>query len=234
MRSVPHDTCSVTGMNAVHSKAVKPGHNRLAFFVNNLVNPLTIGPVLLGLVAAHAGMTGILFSKVLVTSILGYSIVPLILLLVLKRRGRIASIEARDRQRRSRALWSGSLLMLLVSLAVIWAAGGGYSSIAVVSGMVAINTALAALINERFKMSLHVASVTTLCSFLAALSVLSSTPVPGSEWTLVVTFILIPVAMWGRLTDRAHSRYEVAAGCLFGVVVPPLELLLVNTFWPLF
>ncbi len=221
-------------MSSVHSKVVPPGTNRLARFINNLVNPLTIGPVLIALVAAHAGYAGSSFFRILTASIAGYSLIPLALLLILKRWGAIETIEARDRTRRKRALWVGVGLMVGVALAITLLADQGYDAVVTVSWLVAFNTILAASINERFKISLHVMSVAGLASFLIVIPWVSGTPMPGSPWVIVLSMLLIPLIMWGRLTDEAHSRHEILAGCIVGLVMPGLELWTMDRIWPLF
>jgi len=198
-----------------------------------LINPLTVTPVLLGLVGAHAGLGDDLLKMVMV-AVGGYVILPLVFLVWLERTGRIASIEARDRERRSSALWIGAGLLALAGIATSWTAGAEYGPIPAVAALLVLNALIAAGINERFKISLHVASVAGLFAILTGLKLLSGQPLPGGPFVLGSALLLIPVLMWARMADGAHSRSEVIAGGLFGLIMPPFELWLLDVLWPLY
>ena len=197
-----------------------------------LVNPLTIAPVLFGLVGVHAGL-GESLPGMMLTAIGGYVLVPLSFLVWLQRSGRIATIEARDRERRSGALWIGAGLLALAGMATSWTAGAEYGPIPAIAGLLVLNVLMAAAINERFKISLHVAAAAGLFSFLTALHLISGRPIPGGPWVLGTTLLLVPLLMWARMADGAHSRHEVVAGCLFGLLLPALELWVLDAFFPL-
>jgi hypothetical protein len=198
-----------------------------------LVNPLTVTPALFALVGEHAGLEGSLLDMVLV-AIAGYVLLPLAFLVWLQKTGRIATIEARDRQRRSSALWIGAGLLALAGIATSWMAGAEYGPVPAVAALLVLNALIAAAVNERFKISLHVASVAGLFAILAVLEVLSGRPMPGGSWVLGIALLLIPALMWARMADGAHSRTEVIAGWLFGLFMPALELWVLDAFRPLY
>lgn len=198
------------------------------------INPLTVAPVLMGLVAAHIGLQGSALWVVLITSVAGYTIVPLAFLLALKNRGRIESIEARDRDRRSGPLWTGIGILAVAGTGVVLVSGLGYSPLLAVSVVLVLNAVFAATINERFKMSLHVSSVAGLFSILCGLTWLSGQSLPGGRILLVLSAMQIPLLMWARKADRAHSGNEVRVGAIFGLLLPPAELLVMNALWPLY
>lgn len=201
--------------------------------LNMAVNPLTVTPVLFGLIAAHDNSLDRI-SPIIVAAVLGYIVLPLSFLVLLTKAGRIESIEARDRRRRAPALWMGAGLLALAGIAVSWTAGAEYGPVSAVAGILLVNALIAAAINERFKISLHVASIAGLFSILTVLGMISGDPMPGGPWVLGSALLLIPLLMWARMADGAHSRNEVLAGCLFGLMVPALELWMVNALGPLY
>ena len=198
------------------------------------VNPLTVAPLLIGLVAAHSGLRGSELSGVLFVAIAGYTILPLGFLLWLKQTGRIASIEARNQQQRIGPLWIGAGLLTITGTLVVWRSGTGYSPLLVVSLVFVVNAVLAAVINLRFKMSLHVSSVAGLFSILSALTWISGRYMPGGLPLLIAAGLLIPLLMWARMADQAHSRPEVSVGALFGTLIPAAELIALDVMWPIY
>lgn len=198
------------------------------------VNPLTVAPVLMGVIAAHIGLReGALWATVL-AAVVGYSVIPLVFLLLLKRTGRIATIEARNRERRSRPLWIGVGLLIVAGTVVVWISGAGYSPLLAVSLILVMNATLSAIINERFKMSLHVSSVAGCFSILCTLTWLSAQDLPGGAMLLTVSALLIPLLMWARRADQAHSGPEVFTGAAFGLLIPAAELILLDALWPIY
>ena len=202
--------------------------------INMAINPLTVAPLLMGLVASHMGLQGDALGSTILVAVLGYLVIPLVFLLLLKRSGRIASIEARDRERRSGPLWVGAGILTVAGAAVVWTSGSGYGPLFAVSLILVLNALLAAAINERFKMSLHVSSVAGLFSMLWALTWISGQRLPGGAVLLIGAALLIPLLMWARKADHAHSGPEVRVGALFGLVIPAVEVFLLHAVWPLY
>ncbi|MDA0875010.1 MAG: hypothetical protein O3C45_08120, partial [Bacteroidetes bacterium] len=83
------------------------GRHRVAWFTGMLLNPLTLPPIVMGVAAAQAGAPELLIRRIVFVSMAMYLILPLAFLLLLKRSGHIATIEARDQKARSRAMWAG-------------------------------------------------------------------------------------------------------------------------------
>ncbi len=214
-----------------------PGSHRLqhrtAWTVNMLINPLTITPPVFLLIALHDGL-GERALPIFLVAFAGYFVLPLGLLMALKRSGQIATIEARDRSTRTPVLWMGVGLLAVAGMAVVFASGWRYGAVGAVSMVLVVNAIIAAFINARFKMSLHVGSVAGAFSILATISFISGQLVPGGLALLVIAAMLIPLLMWARTAEKAHSRSEVWFGALFGLLAPSTEILILHTVWPLY
>jgi hypothetical protein len=198
-----------------------------------LLNPLTLPPLIMGLAAAHAEAPGLLVRRIVIVSAVMYLFVPLVFLILLKRTGRIATIEARDQKARSRAMWAGVGILGAAAAAMAAAAAEVRPVILAIAGVLLLQGILAAGITPRLKLSLHVAAMAGAFSILASLGPLSGTPLPGGHALLPALAVLIPLLAWARHADHAHSASEVRAGLAFGLILPPFELALMHALLPL-
>jgi hypothetical protein len=209
------------------------GRHRAAWVIGMLLNPLTLPPLIMGLAAAHAEAPGLLVRRIVIVSAVMYLFVPLVFLILLKRTGRIATIEARDQKARSRAMWAGVGILGAAAAAMAAAAAEVRPVILAIAGVLLLQGILAAGITPRLKLSLHVAAMAGAFSILASLGPLSGTPLPGGHALLPALAVLIPLLAWARHADHAHSASEVRAGLAFGLILPPFELALMHALLPL-
>jgi hypothetical protein len=211
----------------------QPGQHRLAWTLNMLINPLTAAPVLMGLIATHAGASSDTVLSVVLTAAAGYTVLPLALLSFMRVRGQIRTIEARDQGQRSRALKNGLVLLCVAGLACWAVADDVQRSVAIVSLVLILHLSLAIFITPRLKVSLHVAAVSGMFSILLMQEWLSGIPMPLSPWIYAMLLVLLPIMMWARVADGAHSRTEVTAGLFFGLFLPPLLIWILEAMLPL-
>lgn len=209
----------------------RPGQHRLAWALNMLINPLTAAPVLMGFVVAHAGAGPDTLVNVVVAACVGYLLLPLALLVSLKKQGLIGSIEARDQKQRSKALRQGTALLVVAGFLCWLVAGEVQRSVTIVAMVLVIHLILARFITPRIKVSLHVAAVAGMVSMLLMLEWLSGNAMPFAPWIHIILLVLIPIMMWARMADGAHSRNEVIAGLFFGLLLPPVLLWMLDAAW---
>jgi membrane-associated phospholipid phosphatase len=134
-------------------------------------------------------------------------VLPLFLLLVLVRQGKVTDHHVSDRRQRAPVLLM-ALASILAGLLVLTAAGAPRSVVAMVLAVVAGVVVLAG-ISPFWKISGHAAAV----SSAAVIGVLMLGPL----WFPLL--LLIPAVGWSRVVLRAHSAAQVIAGSLFGGVV---------------
>ncbi|WP_285245658.1 phosphatidic acid phosphatase [Pseudarthrobacter sp. fls2-241-R2A-127] len=134
-------------------------------------------------------------------------VLPLIVLLVLVRLGKVTDHHVSDRKQRAPVLLM-ALACIAVGLLVLTAAGAPHSVIAMVLAVVG-GVAVLAAVSPFWKMSGHAAAV----SCAAVVSVLML----GAAWAPLL--VLVPAVCWSRVVLRAHTVAQVVAGALFGGVV---------------
>ncbi|WP_426767095.1 phosphatase PAP2 family protein [Pseudarthrobacter sp. 1G09] len=134
-------------------------------------------------------------------------VLPLLLLLVLVRLGKVTDHHVSDRRQRLPVLLI-ALASILAGLLVLSAAGAPASVIAMVLAVVGGVVVLAA-VSPFWKISGHAAAIS--CSAVVAVLML------GPAWTPLL--LLIPAVGWSRVVLRAHTLAQVVAGTLFGGVV---------------
>lgn len=134
-------------------------------------------------------------------------VVPLILLLVLVRLGKVTDHHVSDRKQRAPVLLM-ALGSILAGLLVLEALNAPPSVVAMVLAVVGGVVVLAA-VSPFWKMSGHAAAIA--CSAVIAVLML------GAAW--VPLLLLVPAVGWSRVVLRAHTVAQVVAGSLFGGVV---------------
>ena len=134
-------------------------------------------------------------------------VLPLFLLLILVRLGKVTDHHVSDRHQRAPVLLM-ALACVMAGLMVLAAVGSPRSVVVMVLGIVAGIVMLAA-VSPFWKISGHAAAV----SSAAAIFVLML----GPAWLPLL--VLIPAVGWSRVVLRAHTLAQVVAGSLFGGLV---------------
>jgi membrane-associated phospholipid phosphatase len=134
-------------------------------------------------------------------------VIPLLLLLVLVRLGKVSDHHVSDRKQRAPVLLM-ALGSIVAGLLVLEAAGAPESVVAMVLAVVGGVVVLAGVI-PFWKISGHAAAISS--SAVIAVMML------GPAWLPLL--LLIPAVGWSRVVLRAHTVAQVVAGSLFGGVV---------------
>jgi membrane-associated phospholipid phosphatase len=134
-------------------------------------------------------------------------VVPLILLLVLVRLGKVTDHHVSDRKQRAPVLLM-ALGSILAGLLVLEGLNAPPSVIAMVLAVVG-GVVVLAVVSPFWKMSGHAAAIS--CSAVIAVLML------GAAWAPLL--LMVPAVGWSRVVLRAHTVAQVVAGSLFGGVV---------------
>jgi membrane-associated phospholipid phosphatase len=134
-------------------------------------------------------------------------VLPLMVLLVLVRLGKVTDHHVSDRKQRAPVLLM-ALGCIAVGLLVLGAVDAPASVFAMVLAVVG-GVAVLAVVSPFWKISGHAAAI----SCAAVVSVLML----GAAWAPLL--LLIPAVSWSRVVLRAHSLAQVVAGSLFGGLV---------------
>jgi membrane-associated phospholipid phosphatase len=134
-------------------------------------------------------------------------VVPLLVLLVLVRLGKVTDHHVSDRKQRAPVLLM-ALGCIAVGLLVLNAVDAPRSVTAMVLAVVG-GVAVLAAVSPFWKMSGHAAAVS--CAAVVLVLML------GPAW--VPLLLLVPAVSWSRVVLRAHTPAQVVAGSLFGGMV---------------
>ncbi|MGF9650356.1 phosphatidic acid phosphatase [Pseudarthrobacter oxydans] len=180
--------------------------NRAARWITELLQPPAVVSVqLLISPLTQAGFPGTMAYGALAA--LFVCVIPLVLLLVLVRLGKVTDHHVSDRKQRAPVLLM-ALASIVAGLLVLYAAGAPESVVAMVLAVVAGVVVLAG-VSPFWKISGHAAAI----SSSAVIAVLML----GAPWLPLL--LLIPAVGWSRVVLRAHTLAQVVAGSFFGGVV---------------
>jgi membrane-associated phospholipid phosphatase len=207
-----------------------PFPDHLATATTYLISPLVLPPVLFGLIVAHFGASA---QEIIATSLgalvlLGF--VPLAYLGWMVRHHRALSIEVRDRQRRTAPFLVATAAYVAALMLVLLWGDTAKPLVAAILGISVGNAFLLMAITWRWKISIHASSVGGFVSVLWLVAVLwRDVPLPMLHpgWTALLV-LLVPLVMWARVRVQAHTKAQVWAGALFGLLVPCAELWLAH------
>lgn len=200
-----------------------------AMLVSYVVNPLVLPPLVYGSVLAHGGAPGSDVARGAGVGLVFFALVPLIHVVWMRARGRIESLEIRDRSERTEpflvVLGAGILAFVVVLATDI----SGARLLAALVGCHVVNTGLLLLMTAHWKISVHCASVAGAVGTLA----FARYHVPGGMLDTAVVgravmgggAILVPIMVWARVRSRAHTLRQAVAGAGLGLAAPYLELL---------
>lgn len=134
-------------------------------------------------------------------------VLPLVVLLVLVRLGKVTDHHVSDRRQRAPVLLM-ALACIAVGLLVLDTVNAPQSVTAMVLAVVG-GVAVLAVVSPFWKMSGHAAAVS--CAAVVLVLML------GAAWAPLL--LLVPAVGWSRVVLRAHTPAQVVAGSLFGGVV---------------
>lgn len=180
--------------------------NRIARWLTEVFQPpVVVTLVLLISPAVQPGFPGTLGYGALAA--LFVCVLPLILLLLLVRLGKVTDHHVSNRKQRAPVL-----LMALASVAaglVVLAAIDAPRSVVVMVLAIVAGIVVLAAVSPFWKISGHAAAISS--SAIIAVLML------GPAWLPLV--LLIPAVGWSRVVLRAHTLAQVVAGSLFGGLV---------------
>lgn len=134
-------------------------------------------------------------------------VLPLVVLLVLVRLGKVTDHHVSDRRQRAPVLLM-ALACIAVGLLLLDTVNAPQSVTAMVLAVVG-GVAVLAVVSPFWKMSGHAAAVS--CAAVVLVLML------GAAWAPLL--LLVPAVGWSRVVLRAHTPGQVVAGSLFGGVV---------------
>ena len=137
------------------------------------------------------------------------TVMPIASLFALVALGKLTDVEMRIRSERD-VVYGVCLVSYVVGTVLLIVIGASWQ----VWGFMALhvpNTIIMSLLNRRWKVSIHAATIAGVCA--AALVFFGSAAAPA--------LLLLPIAAWGRWAAGAHSKTELITGAAFGMISAP-------------
>lgn len=201
---------------------------RLALALTLVINPLVLPPLIVFLVL-HGRATPVAeLTTALIVTTLFFAAVPFAAMMVIALKNRNVTIELRDRKYRTIPF----IISIACNLGALWFFSRWDSEqnavMTLLMTVYLLNNIVLMLINLRFKISLHMASIAGTASILLFM-VAGIRPIHlvDNRWILaggIAFLVLVPILWWSRRRLDAHTQNELTAGALFGLIVPFIEL----------
>jgi hypothetical protein len=197
--------------------------------VSDLINPLLLPPVVIGLSSWMLGLPSL--TLIVVLCLLLYTLIPVSATFYLLKKNRITSLDLPERRSR------GPLFLFSIACASV--AFICLNFIPVFShplpGTLALvfllNPFIGFLINLKWKMSIHTAALSTAGAIFIVFSYLglSTSIIWGDVLPIFVLLILMPLVVWARYRLNIHTLSELLGGAFAGFLLTVIELsLLIN------
>lgn len=208
-----------------------PGEH-LALLLTLVINPLVLPPLIVFLVLnGRAAASSDVISAVLATTVF-FAAIPFVAMAAIAWSRKNVTIELRDRRYRTIPF----AISIVSNLLALWFFSKWDSEhkdlMTTLMIVYLLNNIILMVINFRFKISLHMASIAGTASILLFMVAgLRPIHLVENRWVLaggIVFLILIPTLWWSRQRLGAHTRSELTAGALFGLIVPFVELYILS------
>ncbi len=202
--------------------------NRAAVVISYVINPLIMPVIGVGLVAYWGGGTGSEVASVALIGSVFFALIPLGVVWLLLRRGRVDSLDIRIREKRLVPFVAGVASFIGGMLAL-----GGISTpaatliLALTICMIA-NAVVLTFITLAWKISVHGAGIGSLVGLLLFLRLVPILPENHSagalDAALAASLVALPAVLWSRVHLHAHSPGQAVAGAAAGIFLPLVEL----------
>lgn len=199
--------------------------NGMARLISDLLNPLFLPPVVLGLISWLLHLSNPAIGWIIGTSFIFYTIIPLIATFYLLNTDHISSLDLPRRKSRNKlfliSICSSFAALICISLMSYFA--GPIPTI--IASVFLFNPIFGLLINLVWKVSIHTAALATAGAIFLYLSQTGILTISTSYiFPLTILLLLLPLMIWARLQLRVHTRAELLGGALSGFVLTILAL----------
>lgn len=205
----------------------------VARLISDLGNPLLMPPAILFVTALLLGQSLVHIMLVTTIAVIAYSMAPFLLTLYLFRRRIIHSLDLPIRKTRT-LLYAFSIISASIASAIIYQLLPDLHHLIFIFSLVILaNLSISFLLNLRWKVSVHSASVAVAGTIYGAMAFLGITEYQSI--TLILTLahllLLLPVMMWARYHLSVHSLTELFGGASAGILLTIIELIIFINIW---
>lgn len=207
--------------------------SKTARWISDLANPLFIPPLIYIMIGGFNGLTAREMGWLIPMSLLFYTLIPLGMALILLKFDKIESLDLPRRESRNLLYLLGIASSTIGSLILGIVFYLHRPFLTLIAGIFFINPIIGYLLNRKWKVSIHSASVASggviLLAFYFWQTDLSITL--AVIFSLIMLLILLPIMMWSRFRLKVHTLPELLGGASAGIFFTSIEILLTIYFW---
>lgn len=213
-----------------------PPGRQAARLASDLINPLILPPLVMAFTSWLVGLSGFVISSATGLAFLFYSIVPLAASFYLLKKKQISSLDLPRRKKRTPLFIYSIISALLASLCFAATEELTHPLLPMISIVFLANLVISSLVNLRWKMSIHTATLASSGAILLAFSFLFPSfglvlSISARILPLLILLLLLPLVIWARRCLGVHSIPELLGGAAAGFVLTMIELPLLNNLW---
>lgn len=211
----------------------KPHSNRSkiwAMVISAVFNPLILPVFVFGYASSRLESTTAGFLMVNSVGIIFFVLIPFLILVSMKRSKSVDSMDVKEREERHRPFMNG-VLSMGAGLVCFQYLPLQYGLIYIILCMISINnTTIAAIINLKWKISVHAMAMSTSATVIFYLSGPLTLNWPGISTAALVLcaslIIVILIVQWSRVRLGMHTPSQVVAGTLLAIILTAIQLTL--------
>lgn len=227
---MPMEQSPVDSTLNIFDRFAEEGSARL---ISDLGNPLLMPPALFLGACILLGQSLWVTFQITAIAVTCYSLLPFLLTAFLFRRGIIHSMDLPIRKTRT-ALYAFSIVTAsLASLIIYQLTSVLHFFIFILSLVVLVNLIISFLLNLRWKVSVHSASVAVAGTVYYLMFLWNITEYHTITFilSLVHLLLLLPMIMWARYHLSVHSLTELFGGAEAGILLTIIELIIFTNIW---
>ncbi|MDZ7715999.1 MAG: hypothetical protein U5J95_07265 [Balneolaceae bacterium] len=209
----------------VETQAEKPTRDSLARLISDIFNPLFLPPLIFLIIGWKTLASSHIFWVSTGISLLCYTIIPLGIVFSLLNKGYISSLDAPEHYTRKRLFSFCISSSAIGSIILFFVFKDINLFLANLTLIYLLNPIIGLLINLKWKMSIHAASLAMAITILFYFIVMETYFSVTTVFYLSLCMLLLLLAMiWARHHLKVHTFSELLGGTVTGVMLTLLEL----------
>jgi hypothetical protein len=221
---------SVDSSLNVYKRFAEEGIARL---ISDLGNPLFMPPIVAVICCLLLGESRNITGLILGISLIFYTILPFGLTLYLFKKGIITSMDLPIRKTRTSLYAFSMISAAIASLLIYLLMPAAHPFLFTLSLVFLLNLIIAFMLNLKWKVSVHSASVAVAGTVYSFLYILGITEYDSLTiiLSLLHLLVLLPLMIWGRYHLEAHSIGELIGGSSSGILLTIVEIMTIQYIW---
>lgn len=207
---------------------------KIATALSYVFSPLFVPVIGVSLVCVYYGASAGEVVRILISASICFIVAPTAMLFWLKKTGRIATFQIREKQDRRLPLLIGLAIACASVIVIVAVAGTTQKAVGIYLLGVAGTTGIALLISSMTKMSIHVAAFSALAATVVYMyknpTISSGALFEFGAGSAVIALLVLVAVVWSRYYCRAHSPGELLIGAGVGAV-PAWGVMIAIHFW---